>query len=143
MATRVAFANSFRRVVRSGVHQALDFAEGRERGAVASTIFVSAERAEENHWSSWFGEAVSGGGGMNQFLSLSVRPGQLASGHRGLGLSLWGEGGRRDIRIGSWSDPVEGRDYASHESKAGNICGLAKAMSMVLGLWVPLKGNQV
>jgi len=44
--------NSFRREVRSGVHQALDHAEERERGAVASSLVGSAERAEENHWSS-------------------------------------------------------------------------------------------
>jgi len=99
---RVAFENSFRRVVRSGVHQALDFGEGRERGAVASIVVVSAERGEENHLSSWFGEGVSGGGGMIQFSSLSVKPGQSASCHLGLGLTLWGEGGRRDIRMRAW-----------------------------------------
>ena len=55
--------NSFRRVVRSGVHQALDFGEGRDRGAVFSITAVSVERAEENHWSSWLGEGVSGRGG--------------------------------------------------------------------------------
>jgi len=44
--------NSFRREVRSGVHQALDLGEGQGRGAVASIVAVSAERAEENHWSS-------------------------------------------------------------------------------------------
>jgi len=85
---REAFVNSFRRVVRSGVHQALDFGEGRERGAVASIAVVSAERAEENHWSSWLGEYVSGGGGTSQFLSRSERPCQSASCQRGLGLWL-------------------------------------------------------
>jgi len=44
--------NSFRREVRSGVHQALDLGKGWERGAVASRVVVSSERAEENHWSS-------------------------------------------------------------------------------------------
>ena len=52
--------NSFQRVVRSGVHQALEFGDGRERAAVASIVVVRAERAEENHWSSWFGEGVEG-----------------------------------------------------------------------------------
>jgi len=55
--------NSFRRLVRSGVHQALDIGDGCGRGAVASIIAVSAERAEEKHWSSWLGEGVSVGGG--------------------------------------------------------------------------------
>jgi len=71
--------NSLRRVVRRGVHQGLDFWEGRERGAVASIIVVRAVRAEENHWSSWLGEGVSGGGGICHALSLLVRFGQSAS----------------------------------------------------------------
>jgi len=47
------------------------------------------------------------------------------------------------IKIGAWSDPVEGRDDASQEQNAGNLCGLAKGRSMVLGLWAPEKGNRV
>ena len=54
--------NSFRWVVRSGVHQALDFGEGRERGVLSSIVAVSADRAEENHWSSCLGEGASGEG---------------------------------------------------------------------------------
>jgi len=67
LAVRVVFVNSFQRVVRSGVHQALDFGEGCERGAVALIVVVRAERAEENHWSSWLGEGVSGGKGLASF----------------------------------------------------------------------------
>jgi len=78
---------------------------------------------------------------MSQFFSLSVRPGQSASCQRGLGLWLWGVGGRRVIIMGAWSEPVEGRDDTSQERNAGDICGLAKARSMVPGLWVPEKGN--
>jgi len=54
--------NRFRRVVRRGVHQLFDLGDGRERGAVVSITVVSAERAEENNWSSWLGDGVSGGG---------------------------------------------------------------------------------
>jgi len=61
LAVRVAFVNSLRKVVRRGVHQGLDLREGRERGAVASIVVVRAVRAEENHWSSWMEEGVSGG----------------------------------------------------------------------------------
>jgi len=61
LALRVVFANSFQMVVRSGVHQALDFRVGRERGAVVSIVAVRGERGEENHWSSWLGVAASGG----------------------------------------------------------------------------------
>ena len=104
---------------------------------------VSVHRAEENDSSSWVGEGLSRGGGTSQFFSLFVRPGQSASCERGLGLSSWGLGGRRVIKIGALSDPVEGRDDPSQERNAGNICGLAKARSMVLGLWVLEKGNHV
>jgi len=135
--------NSFRRAVRRGVHQALDFGDGRDRGAVVSIAVVSTDRAEENHWSSWPGDGGEGGGGTSQFLSLSVSPGQSASSQHGLGLSLCGVEGRREILMGAWSDPVEGRDDASQERKAGNICGLANARSMVLGLWLPEKGKRV
>jgi len=45
--------------------------------------------------------------------------------------------------MGTWSDPVEGRVDVCHERKAGKINGLANAMSIALGLWVPVKGNQV
>ena len=45
--------------------------------------------------------------------------------------------------MGAWSDPVEGREHACQERNAGNIYGLAKARSMVLGLWVREKGNRV
>ena len=59
--------NSFRRVVRSGVHQPLDLGEGRDRGAVFSITAVSVERAKENHWSSWLGAGVKGGGEQPSF----------------------------------------------------------------------------
>ena len=104
---------------------------------------MRAERAEKNHWSSWLGERVSGGGGMSQFFSLSVRPSQSAFSQRGLGLFLWGVGGHKATTMGTWSDPVQGRDDPSHERNAKEICELAKARSMVLGLWEPQKGNRV
>jgi len=135
--------NSFRRVLRRGVHQLFDLGDGRDWGAVASIAVVRAERAEENHWSSCLGEGVSGRGGMSQFFSLSVRSGQSASCQSGLGLSLWGVGGRRVIIMGAWSEPVEGRDDASQERNEENIYGLAKARSMVAGLWAREKGNRV
>jgi len=45
--------------------------------------------------------------------------------------------------MGAWSDPIVGRDERSQERKAENICGLAKARSMVPGLWALEKGNRV
>jgi len=43
--------NYFRKVVRSGVHHALDLGDGQDRGAVVSIVIVSAARTEKNHWS--------------------------------------------------------------------------------------------
>ena len=45
--------------------------------------------------------------------------------------------------MGVWSEPVEGRDDVSPEWNAENICGLEKARSIVLGLWLPEKGKRV
>jgi len=132
LAKGVACVNPFRKAVRRGVYQGLDLREGRKRGAMASIDVVSTVRAEENHWSSWSGEEVSGGGGTCHSLSLLVRAGQSVSCQHGLGLSFWGDGGCREISMGGWSEPVEGRVDASHELKAGNIFGLAKAISMAL-----------
>jgi len=61
LAFGVAFMNSFRMVVRRGVHPGLDLAEGREQGAEASIRVVRTDRAEENHEVSWLGEGVIGG----------------------------------------------------------------------------------
>ena len=52
------------------------------------------------------------------------------------GLARW-------MRIGTWSDLVEGRTVASQDRKAGRMRGLAKARSMALGLKVPERGNLV
>ena len=53
------------------------------------------------------------------------------------------EGGCMEIKMGAWSEPVEGREDASQDRKGRNMCGLAKARSIVLGLWVPVKWNRV
>jgi len=45
--------------------------------------------------------------------------------------------------MGAWSDPVEGSEEASQRRKAGKRWWLAKARSIVLGLWVPVKGKRV
>ena len=82
----------------------------------------------------FIGGGSIGGGGTCKSLSLSVRLGQSSSCQRGLGWSLWGEGGRRENKSGAWSHPVEGRVDESHERRAGKISGLANARSMVLGL---------
>ena len=55
--------NSFRRVVRGGIHQPFDLRDGRDRVPVASIAAVSVEKAKETHWSSLLGEGVTGGEG--------------------------------------------------------------------------------
>ena len=47
------------------------------------------------------------------------------------------------MRMGTWSDPVEGRVVASQDWKTGRMRGLAKARSIALGLKVPERGNLV
>jgi len=142
VALQVVFVNSFRRVVRSVVHQALDFGEGRERGAFASIDVVRVERAEENHRSSWVGEGASGGGDLPVLELISQgRPVGLLPAWAGFIILV--EGGGMEIKTGAWSDPVDRRDDASQVWKAGNIFGLANPRAMVLRLWVPVKGNRV
>jgi len=128
LAVQVAFVNSFRRVVRRGVHQALALGEWGEWGALASIVVVRAVRAEENQWSSWLGEGDLGGGGTSHSLSLLARFGLSASCQCGLGLSLCGGAGGREINIRAWWDPVEGRVDMSHQRKGGKICGVAKSI---------------
>ena len=75
-------------------------------------------------------------------MSSSVRLGQSTSCQRGFGLSLWGEGGRREIKIGMWSDPVEGREDESHERKAEKSFWVGEskvngALSMSSCKWEP------
>ena len=47
------------------------------------------------------------------------------------------------ITINTWSEPVEGRDEASQDEKAGVIRGLVKARSITLGLWGLESGKRV
>ena len=47
------------------------------------------------------------------------------------------------MRMGTWSEPVEGREEVSQASKAGDIKGLEKAKSITLGLWDPERGQRV
>jgi len=121
--------NSFRRVVRRGVHQLFDLGDGRERGAVASTTIVRAERAAENHWSSWLGEGEQGGAGMSQDFQpfRQVWPVSLLPAWPGL-VVVGGGGTQGDCNAGVV------RVCRGEEPNAENICGLAKAMSMALGL---------
>ena len=56
--------NSCLRVVKRGVHQALDLGEGGEPGMEPLIIVLNVVREDEKHWSGWLGEGVFGGGGL-------------------------------------------------------------------------------
>ena len=83
------------------------------------------------------------GGGTRRPLIGSSRRSQSAWSHMGRGGARSLVGADRRMRMGTWSDPVEGREVASQDWKAGRMRGLAKARSMALGLKDPERGNLV
>ena len=60
-------------------------------------------------------------GGTCRTLSLAVMLSQSVSFQRGLGRREEEVRGWREMRMGTWSDPVDGSDDASNWPKAGNI----------------------
>ena len=90
-----------------------------------------------------FGGSIFGGGGTRLHLSVFSRVVQSVSSHCRLGRGGSGEGGCRERRIGTWSEPVDGRDVGSCWWQARNMWGLANAGSMALGRCEPEKGKCV
>ena len=74
--------------------------------------------------------------GVLQAFPVSFIPHGTGGGRASVGAEKW-------MRMGTWSDPVEGRVVASQDWKAGRRRGLAKARSMALGLKLPESGNLV
>ena len=138
-----ALAYSLRKAVRAGVHQGFDFGEGSEVGVWRRIVAVRVSRKGENQASSWSREGESGAGGMWRPLMGSSRHSQSASSHLGRGGARLSVGAARWMRIGTWSDQVEGREEAYHDRKAGRMRGLAKARSMALCQKEPERGNLV
>ena len=97
-------------------------------------------REEENQWSSWGGAGLMGGGGTTNEWSGVSRESQSVSSDLGRGVEGVCEGEASVMTIGTWSEPVEGREVASQLLKARNMCRLAKARSMTLGLCSPDRG---
>ena len=91
--------------------------------------------------SSCSGEGDSGAGGIRRALTGPSKCTQSALSHMGRGGARSSVGAARWMRIGPWSDPVEGRVVESQDRKAGRMSGLAKARSMTLGLKEPKRGN--
>ena len=136
----MALLYSLRSVVRSGVHQGFDLCEGRERGVASSRRAVWVFDEDENHSLSWAGEGWGGAGGVRKATSRRRRESQSVRSQQGvLGRGV-PSGGASVMRMGTWSEPVEGRDEASQDAKAGAIYGLAKARSITPGLCDPERG---
>ena len=45
--------------------------------------------------------------------------------------------------MGTWSEPVEGREMVSQVAKVGDISGLEKARWIAPGRWDPERGKRV
>jgi len=68
-----------------------------------------------------FGRGSFGGVVTRQPSRVFSRTGPSVSSHRGLGRGKAGEGCCREMRVGTWCEPVDGRDVVSHWRKAGNM----------------------
>ena len=140
---REALWYSLRTAVRRGVHHGLDLSEGRERGVCSSKRAVREFSEEENQSLSWVGDRCGGAGGTQKDWRRGLRNSQLVrfqQGILGIGLSV---GGARVMRMGTWSEPVEGRDVVSQSTKAGDMSGLEQARSIPLALWDLERGKRV
>ena len=103
---------------------------------------VSLSKDLANHLSRSVGEGQSGAGGTRKVLMRGDSVSQSVSDHLGrLGVGIR-EGGARLIVIGTWSEPVEGRE-TSHDLNSGRRWGFAKARSITEGRALPTKGNLV
>ena len=129
-----------RRDERRGDHHDLDLGEGLEVGVFVMTRDLILLEWTSNH-SSKIGTGQEGGGGggtregsWGRMASQSVLT-ELGTGTGGQNL-----GEQREIRMGTWSDPVEERGV-SHLLKAGDTLELAKARSRTESLDECVKGK--
>lgn len=118
-----ALEYSLWRVVRRGVQKGLECGEGFESGVADLIRAVRTLREEENQWSSWEGEGLTGGGKTIKERSGASRESQTVSTQLGRGMVGVCEGEANMMTMGTWSEPVEGREMASQLRKAGNMCG--------------------
>ena len=140
---RLALWYSLQSTVRRGVYQGLGLGEGRERGVSFSNRAVRESREEENQSLSWVGEGRGGEEGVRKASRRGRKASQSVRSQQGVlggGLSV---GGAKVMRMGTWSEPVEGREVESHAMKVRDISGLAKARSIAPGLWDPERGKRV
>jgi len=103
---------------------------------------VSLSNDPASHLSRSVREGQGGAGGIRKFLMRGESVSQSLSdhkGHLGLGIRV---GGARLIVIGTWSEPVEGREL-SKDLNIGRRRGFAKARTITAGRALPTKGNRV
>ena len=116
--------------------------KGLETGVCSLRGAVSLSKDPANHSSRAVGEGQTAAGGTRKFLMRGDRVSQSGSEHQGcLGLGIR-VGGARLIVIGTWSEPVEGRE-TSQDLNNGRRRGFAKARSITEGRALPTKGNLV
>ena len=134
---------SLRNVVGSGDHQGLALRDGRERGVFSSKRAVRELSEDENQVSSWDGDGCEGAGGTQNDRRRGPRDSQSARSQQGVLGRGFSVGGERVIRMGTWSEPVEGRVVVSPSWKDGDMSAFAKARSIAPGLWEPERGKRV
>jgi len=129
-------------MVRWGDHQVLKWWEGHELGVWCLRSAVRRSSALVSQSSKTFGEGHSGGGGTMKFLMMGESSFQSVWSHlRGEGAGSE-DGEASSIVMGTWSEPVEGREV-SHPFTKGRSRGLAKVRSITEGRALPERGNLV
>ena len=94
------------------------------------------------HSSCFGGVGHDGAAGTLKPLTIGSKVSLSVSAHRGRGDFWCREGAARVIVIGTWSEPVEGRE-ASQLLTRGKRGGFAKARSITEGRALPTRGNLV
>ena len=119
----MALRYSLHSAVRRGVHHGLDLGEGQENGVTSSSRAVREFRQEENHLLSWAGEGRARAGGVRKLSKRGQRASQSLMSQQGVIGSGLSSGADIVIRMGTWSEPVEGSAEASQVEKAGTYVG--------------------
>ena len=118
----------------------MDLGEGLEVGVLEETrVLILLEWVSNQSSKTDTGQEGGVGGGTREG-SRGRMVGQSVLAQLGDGLGGRSQGEQKEIRIGTWSEPVEGRGV-SHLLKAGDRGELAKARSRTEGLDVCVKGK--
>jgi len=123
-------------------HHGLEWWEGRELGVCSFRRVVRRSSEVVSHSSRGFGEGQDRGEGTWNVSTRGDSVSQSVWSHvRRGGGRVW-DGESSSMVMGTWAEPVEGRDV-SHPLTKGKSRGLAKARSMTEGRALPDKGYLV